>query len=468
MERNTRIICTLGPRTNNEEGITSLIKAGANVFRMNMSHAQHDQCREVAQIIRRVAREHNRYVGILVDLQGPSIRTGNLEEDWQLEVGDTVEFRLASAEAKQKFSTTVNYEAMMQDIQAGKELVVDNGNILMNIDSVDAERATCTVKTAAKMTSRRHINLPGTALNLPALTEKDLSDLEFACEIEADFIAGSFVRDAEHVNQLRAKMEEFGGSAVIVSKIEDQQAIKNIKDIIKATDVIMVARGDLGIEIHVEELPVIQRKIVKDCHEIGRRVIVATHMLETMIDNPTPTRAEVTDVANAIFEGADAIMLSGETAVGKYPDRCVEIMDKISKKIETSSHTMEFEKGNPLITDRERTVNAAVTLAESHQDSALVVFTRRGIMANHVALRRPKGKQIFAFTEDEAVCRKLALSKGIKPIQIEFSSNPEETQKTAETYLIENGLISKGSTVVIVSDIFQEEVKADSVLFRQV
>jgi len=468
MERNTRIICTLGPRTNNEEGIRSLIEAGANVFRMNMSHAQHDQCREIAGIIRNISKELNRYVGILVDLQGPSIRTGNLDEDWQLEVGDKVEFRLAKAEAKQTYSTTVNYEAMMEDIEAGKELVVDNGNILMDIDDVDHERATCTVKTSAKMTSRRHINLPGTALNLPALTEKDILDLKFACEIEADFIAGSFVRDAAHVNQLRAKMIEFGGSSVIVSKIEDQQAIKNIKDIIKATDIIMVARGDLGIEIHVEELPVIQRKIVKDCHEIGRRVIVATHMLETMIDNPTPTRAEVTDVANAIFEGADAIMLSGETAVGKYPDRCVTIMDKIARKIESSSHTMEFEKGNPLDTDRERTVNAAVTLAESHKDSSIVVFTRRGIMANHVAIRRPKGKKVFAFTEDEAVCRKLALSKAVRPVQIEFSDNPEETQKRAENYLIEQGLIEKGSTIVIVSDLFQEELKADSVLFRQV
>ncbi len=468
MERTTRIICTLGPKTNNEAGIRSLINAGANVFRMNMSHAQHDNCREIAALIRSIAVELGKNVGILVDLQGPSIRTGNLETDWQLEVGDKVEFRLAKAEAKQTYSTTVNYEAMMEDIEAGKELVVDNGNILMDINSVDHERATCTVKTGAKMTSRRHINLPGTALNLPALTEKDISDLKLACEIEADFIAGSFVRDAAHVNQLRAKMIEFGGSAVIVSKIEDQQAIKNIRAIIEATDIIMVARGDLGIEIHVEELPVIQRTIVKYCHEMGRRVIVATHMLETMIDNPTPTRAEVTDVANAIFEGADAIMLSGETAIGKYPARCVETMNKIALKIEASDYSLAFEKGNPLKTDRERTVNAAVTLAESHSDSSIIVFTRRGIMANNVALRRPRGKEVFAFTQDPAVCRKLALSKAVQPFCIEFTDRPEEMQKKAEDFLLEKGLIEKGSTVVIVSDFFQEEVKADSVLFRQI
>jgi pyruvate kinase len=308
--------------------LRKMIAAGADVFRLNMSHARHDWCHQVVDHIREASKEIGRTVGILFDLQGPSIRTGDVEGKITLEKGDRVEFRKEGTEARLEKSTTVNYGGLMTDVSEGDDLTVDNGELLMKIERLEEDRMICEVLTAGAMGSRRHINLPGVRLSLPALTEKDHADIKVAAACKADFVAGSFVRDAGHVRELRATLVANHCDAQIVSKLEDQEAMRHLDDIIQESDVIMVARGDLGIEVHVEELPIIQRRIVKRCHQLGRRVIVATHMLESMIQNPTPTRAEVTDVSNAVYEEADAIMLSGETTVGEYPVRCVELMDR--------------------------------------------------------------------------------------------------------------------------------------------
>ncbi|MGJ8657386.1 MAG: pyruvate kinase [Akkermansiaceae bacterium] len=462
MFRKTSIIITLGPATDSPERLGECIDAGANVFRLNMSHAQHDWCRTVVADIRRIAEEKKKHAAILFDLQGPSIRTGDLDAPYQLKVGDKFEIRKQSAEASIPFSTTVNYEGMMDDVAQGATLVVDNGTMLMEIEEKHDDRLICNVLTAGKIGNRRHINLPGTRLNLPALTEKDHKDLKVAVECKADFIAGSFVRDAAHVNELRTAMEKLGGRANIISKVEDQEAIKNIDDIIVASDVIMIARGDLGIEVHVEELPIIQRQIVNRCHVLGRRVIVATHMLESMITNPTPTRAEVTDVSTAVYEEADAIMLSGETSVGEHPIRCIETLHRISMRMERAG-SIGNGKLAVLETDKQKVVHAALSLADSMPSAEIVVFTRRGLMATQCALLRPAAT-IHAFAPEAIVCRQLALARGIEPNAIPFHEAPLDTINDAVTFMRENEIVAEGTPLIVVSDTLRQSKMVDSIL----
>ena len=284
MSRKTKLICTLGPATESEDMIGGLIDAGCNVFRLNMSHAKHEWAAEMVKRVRRQSQQRDANIAVLFDLTGPSIRTGELPQPLELAEGDVVEFRKEGTNTTTEKSTTVNYEGLMNDVSVGNTLVVDNGALLMRIDEVQAERILCSVKTPGTMGSRRHINLPGVRLNLPALTPKDHRDLALAVECEADYIAGSFVRDAAHVRELRETMKSLEGDAQIIAKVEDQEAVRNIDAIIREADVIMIARGDLGTEVEFEELPILQRRIIKRCHDLGTRVIVATHLLESGAD----------------------------------------------------------------------------------------------------------------------------------------------------------------------------------------
>lgn len=460
--RKTRIICTLGPATESNEKLAELINAGADVFRLNMSHAQHDWCREIVERIRAISAGCGRWVGVLFDLQGPSIRTGDVDGKIELAKDEHFEIRKRETEPRIEKSVTVNYGGLMNDVKVGDELTVDNGEMLMMIESVDEDRMICKVVTPGSIGSRRHINLPGVRLTLPALTDKDYADIKIAVECGADFIAGSFVRDAGHVRQLRTEMEKLGGKAQIVSKLEDQEAMKNLDDIIHESDVIMVARGDLGIEVHIEELPVIQRRIVKRCHQLGRRVIVATHMLESMINSPTPTRAEVTDVSNAVFEEADAIMLSGETTVGKYPIRCVEIMDRVARRIERSGG-MGYGLEAALKSEKQKLIKSAIAMADSIPNALIVVFTRSGRTANSCALLRPKSA-IFAFTPDAEVCRSLTLSRGVRSFEVPFCKIPRDTIEAAVELLRNRRDVAQGTPLVVVSDILYQDQAVDSVM----
>lgn len=465
MSRKTKLICTLGPATESEEMIGKLMDAGTNVFRLNMSHAKHEWAAGLVKKVRKQAAQRDAHIAVLFDLTGPSIRTGDLPEPYTLADGDVVEFRKVGAEPTTEKSTTVNYDGLMGDVSVGNTLVVDNGALLMKIDAVEADRILCTVKTPGTMGSRRHINLPGVRLNLPALTEKDHKDLALAVECEADYIAGSFVRDAAHVRELRDAMKSLEGDAQIIAKIEDQEAVKNIDAIISEADVIMIARGDLGTEVEFEELPLLQRRIVKRCHELGTRVIVATQLLESMIQNPTPTRAEVTDVMNAAYEEADALMLSGETSVGRYPERCVEALVRISTRIERSGG-QGFGQGMLLRDERQKVARAAVTLADSLPDARIVVLTRRGVLANQVAMLRPRTSGFYAVTPKEGVCRKLALTRGITAIKLAFSSSIEETIQRVTEHLQKNDLVRTGTPIVIVSDILSDHFGANSILLH--
>jgi pyruvate kinase len=467
MLRKTKIIATLGPASESPEMLKALIEAGVNVFRLNMSHANHDWVRSIVRSIRKVATELGTPTGILMDTQGPAIRTGDLPTKLDLKIGDIMEFTVHGARSPEDYSVDVNYDGLINDIHVGDTVLVDNGVMHMKVLEKIEHRIRCEVLTPGKLGSRRHINLPGVKVNLPPLTAKDLADIAVGVEAGVDFFALSFCREASDVAELRKVLKEHGSEAKIIAKIEDQHAVKVIDDIIAATDIIMIARGDLGVECPMEELPIIQRKIIKECLALGRPVIVATHMLESMIENPLPTRAEITDIANAVFEQADAIMLSGETTVGKYPIDCVKIFDRVAKRIERSGGAGYAE--DAIITDpRHKAVKSAIVLANSFENSILVIFTRRGIMADYASQLRPVHAPIYAFAPTEDVVRRLALNWATHAIRMPFDVRPEHTVADAENLLKKLGLAKPGDRLVVVSDILAGEERFDSIHLREV
>ena len=326
-------------------------------------------------------------------------------------------------------------------------------------------RIRCKVLTPGTLGSRRHINLPGVRVNLPPLTKKDREDVALGAEVGVDFVALSFARQKSDLEELRRVVKKLGSPARIVAKIEDQSAVRQIDEMIDTADVVMIARGDLGIEVPMEELPIIQRKIVKRCLRIGKPVIVATHMLESMIENPVPTRAEITDVANAVFEQADAIMLSGETSVGRYPVECVKVFDRVARRIERS-YNAGFGAEALLEDNRQKTVAAAVVLANSLAQAKLVVFTRHGTMARHVSNMRPERAPIFAFTSSERVYCQLALCWGTHPILMDFADDPNRTIEAAVKRLRDEKLSERNDNLVILSDVRAGDSLIDCVQLR--
>jgi pyruvate kinase len=463
--RKTKIICTLGPASEKPETLRSLIQEGADVFRLNMSHAQHDWVRTIVPRIRAMAEELGRAVAILLDTQGPAIRTGDLKTELHLKPGDILEFTVRGAKSEEAYSVDVNYDGLINDIQEGDTLLVDNGVIQLLVLEKQSNRIRCRVMTPGTLGSRRHINLPGVRVNLPPLTKKDLDDIALGSELGVDFVALSFARQGSDIAELRRVLEQQKSSAQIMAKIEDQSAVKLIHEMVEAADSIMVARGDLGIECPIEELPIIQRKIVKLCVRLGKPVVVATHMLESMIHNPMPTRAEVTDVANAVFEQADALMLSGETTIGLYPIECVRVLNRVALRIERSGGA-GYAKSAVLEDARQKTVASAVVLANSLPRAKIIVFTRHGTMARNTSNLRPEHSTIFAFTPSEEVQRQLALNWGTCPIRIKFSNDPNETIDAAEKHLRDHDLTSAGDNLVIISDIRAGDMLVDTVQLR--
>ena len=464
--RKTKIICTLGPATEKPEILRQMMSQGADVFRLNMSHAQHDWVRAIVPQIRGIAAELQRPVAILLDTQGPAIRTGDIGRDLQLCPGDILEFTVHGAKSNEAYSVDVNYDGLINDISAGDTVLVDNGVIQLLVLEKQHNRIRCKVLTPGTLGSRRHINLPGVRVNLPPLTHKDLDDVRLGVAMGVDFVALSFARQKSDIEELRHVLETLESTAQIIAKIEDQSAVRDIDEIIGVADAIMVARGDLGIEMPMEELPIVQRRIVKQCLHFGKPVIVATHMLESMIENPVPTRAEITDVANAVFEQADAIMLSGETTVGRYPVKCVEVFDRVARRIERSGGAgYAFE---PELHDaRQKTVASAVSLANSLPNSKLIVFTRHGTMARYVSNMRPENAPIFAFTPSEHIYRHLTLCWGTHPVLLEFTGDPNTTIEAAEGYLRSQGLTKFNDNLVVISDLRAGDSQIDSIQVRQ-
>jgi len=463
--RKTKIICTLGPATEKTETIRQLIARGADVFRLNMSHASRESVREIVPRIRKLANELGRPIGILLDTQGPAIRTGPLKTPVVLNKGDILEFTVRGAKKTEKKSVEVNYDKFANDVSVGDTVLVDNGLIKLVVVEKKKNRVLCRVITPAALGSRRHINLPGIHISLPPLTKKDIADVDLGAKLGVDFVALSFVRKPSDLTELRNLLQRKKSKACVMAKIEDQAAVESIEEMIRAADMVMVARGDLGIEVPMEELPLIQRRIVKNCIRLGKPVVVATHLLESMINNRVPTRAEITDVANATFEQADAIMLSGETTVGHYPVECVEVLNRVAARIERSGGA-GYAEAAILEDARQKTVAAAVVLANSLPRSKIIVFTRHGTMARNTSNLRPQRATIFAFTPSEEVRRQLSICWGVYPIRIDFSADPNVTIKTAQKYLRDQKMTTPGDNLVIVSDSVSDGTRSDCVHLR--
>ena len=468
IQRKTKIIATLGPATESAENIARLIAAGVNIFRLNMSHAQHDWVRRVVKDIRAAAESAGQFVGVLMDTQGPAIRTGDLPVPLDLKPGQKFTLTVRGERSEEESSVDVNYENFINDINVGDVVLLDNGAIEMKVHAKSGNKVECEVLTQGTLGSRRHINLPGVKVSLPALTAKDIKDVELGIELAVDFIALSFVREARDLIQLRQLFPKDKPQPLVIAKIEDQQAVKNLEEIVATADGIMIARGDLGIEIPYEELPIVQRRIVKICLRVGKPVIVATHMLESMIESPMPTRAEVTDVANAVFEQADAIMLSGETTVGKYPVKCIEVFDRIARRIERSGGAQYYDSAE-LSTPRQKLVKSAVIMANELKADAILVFTRQGHVARHTAWMRPRFSKIYALCARSQVAASLTLNWGIVPVVVPFDMiNPENTIEDALKELVQRKLLQKNQTVVVIGSILVGEQIVDAVQMRTV
>ena len=464
--RRTKIVSTLGPATDSAEMIGKLMDAGVNVFRLNMSHAPHDWVRRVAADIRAESVKRDRHTGILMDTQGPAIRTGDISSPLDLKPGQKFTLTVRGEKSEEEHSVDVNYENFINDISVGDVVLIDNGTIEMKVLNKSGNKVECEVLTAGKLGSRRHINLPGVKVSLPALTAKDIKDVKLGLELNVDFIALSFVREARDLLQLRELFEAGKPSPFVIAKIEDQQAVMNLEAIVREADGIMVARGDLGIEIPYYELPIVQRRIVKTCLRLGKPVIVATHMLESMITNPMPTRAEVTDIANAVFEEADAIMLSGETTVGKYPLKCIEVFDKIATRIERSGNA-QFHDLAELSNVRQKLVKSAVVMANELKAAAILSFTRHGHMARYAAWMRPRTSPIYALCDNERSANELSLSWGVTPFITEFDFiNPQNTIENSLKELTDQGYLRPGDTVVIIGAISVGTEIVDAVQMR--
>ena len=448
--------------------IGKLIDAGVNIFRLNMSHAPHGWVRRVVADIRAASAARKSFTGIMMDTQGPAIRTGDLGVPLDLQPGQKFTLTVRGERDTEQHSVDVNYENFINDINIGDVVLIDNGSIQMKVLTKDGNKVECEVLTEGKLGSRRHINLPGVKVSLPALTAKDIKDVKLGLELNVDFIALSFVREARDLLQLREMFDAGKPQPRVIAKIEDQEAIKNLESIIHEADGIMVARGDLGIEIPYEELPIVQRRIVKTCLRVGRPVIVATHMLESMIESPMPTRAEVTDVSNAVFEETDAIMLSGETTVGKYPLKCIEVFNRIATRIERSG-SAQFHDLAELTTARQKLVKSAVVMANELKAAAILVFTRHGSMAQYASWMRPHYSPVYAMCENEKTANEMALCWGVTPFVMEFDFiNPQNTIESALKNLAEQGRLQTGATVVIIGAISVGTEIVDAVQMRTI
>jgi pyruvate kinase len=450
--RRTKIIATIGPATQSPEMIEKLVAAGLDIARINMSHSNADLARTMTNSIRAAADKLDRRIGIMLDLQGPAIRTGDLASSLQLKPGEHLALTVRGAKSEEQHSVDVNYEHLVDDISVGDIVIVDNGAIQLKVLEKLRNQLKCEVLTEGVLGSRKHINLPGVHVKLPALTDKDIQDVETAIAIGVDFIAMSFVREAEDILKLKGILEYRKAHQKIIAKLEDQEGIRNLEEIIAATDAVMVARGDLGIECPYEELPLTQRHIVKSCITRGKPVIVATHMLESMIENPSPTRAEITDVANAVFEQADALMLSGETSVGHYPIKCIEVMDRIVRLAEISGDA-GYSSQARMDSMGARLVKSASVLAREVDAAALVVFTRSGNMARNAAWLRPMHSPIYAFTDNPKLLNQLSLNWGIQPFFIDFAEDPAINVENAIHVLRNKGLVHSGANIVAVTEV---------------
>jgi pyruvate kinase len=449
--RRTKIVATLGPATSTEESIGALIEVGVDVTRFNFSHGDHQMHLDNAEIVRTAAKELGRNVAVMQDLQGPKIRTGEVESDTELIEGNRLVISSGDFVGDaSRLSTT--YDGLAEDVEPGDRLLIDDGLIGLRVESIEDGDIICEVIEGGPVSSHKGLNFPDSKLSIHGLTPKDIEDLRFGMEeLNPDWVATSFVRTGDEVREVKERIKEFGGNAPVVSKIEKHEAIENIEDIIQASDGIMVARGDLAVELSAERVPVEQKRMIARCRRLGRPVIVATQMLDSMIRNPRPTRAEVSDVANAIFDRADAVMTSGETAVGRYPLQSIREMDRICRAAEAA---INYGRDIPASAswgrgDRyDAVTHAACELAEDLEAEAILTSTQSGLSSIRVARFRPPNR-ILAVSPLDHTVRMLALVWGVTAIRGEQAGSLEERFEEAVEAAEKAGHLQEGDQIIM-------------------
>jgi pyruvate kinase len=449
--RRTKIVATLGPATSSEESMAKLMRAGVDVTRFNFSHGDQTMHLKNARTVRETAKELGRNVAIMQDIQGPKIRTGEVEGDTELVTGNRVTIAAGDFLGDASRLAT-SYDALADDVEVGHRLLIDDGLIGLRVESIEGRDVICEVLEGGPVSSHKGLNFPDSNLSIKGLTPKDIEDLRFGMEeLHPDWVATSFVRTGDEVRELKERIKEFGGNAPVISKIEKHEAIENIEEIIQESDGIMVARGDLAVELSAERVPIEQKRMIARCRRLGKPVIVATQMLDSMIRNPRPTRAEVSDVANAIFDRADAVMLSGETAVGRYPMQSVQEMERICRAAEGAINygrdipsSASWGRGDRY----DAVTHAACELAEDLEAEAILTSTQTGLSCIRVARFRPPNK-ILAISPVEHTNRMLALVWGVTAIHGDQAGSLEERFDVAVTAAREAGYIADGDEVIM-------------------
>ena len=452
----TKIIATIGPSANKYNDLRDFHSAGMNVARINMSHASHTDAISIIESIHKLNKKQSNLfgpIGILLDTQGPEIRTGINHSDIDLKTGDVVNLTIRDDVDVETSSIKINYKGLIKSVDKGSKISIDNGLLNFQVLAKDKENLKCKVLDGGKLGSKRHVNLPGVRVDLPSITKKDRKDINFGIKHNVSFIALSFVRSAKDVLTLRSILKRKKSPIKIIAKIENQEGLDNIHEITQAADIVMVARGDLGIETDLADLPNIQRRIMYASAKWGRRSIVATHLLESMINHPTPTRAEVTDVANAIYEGSDAVMLSGETSIGKYPVQCIKMIKEIASKTE-HFRTLGYEKFLQDHSDWQNIAKGARDLAVRVNADAIVIITRSGQTANVVSNTKPFRMPIYAFTNNRDTFHQLSLIGGMQPRFIKSITNQSTTISRIKSILSSEKKAKKSLKFVFIAGIY--------------
>lgn len=467
-QRKTKIVCTIGPSTDTREMIWKLAEAGMNVARLNMSHGDHRSHQKTVDLVKEYnAQFEDKVIAIMLDTKGPEVRSGDVPQPILLKEGQEFNFTINRGVCTED-TVSVNYDDFVTDVEAGDMLLVDGGMMSLVVKSKTADTVKCEVVDGGELKSRRHLNVRGKSATLPSITEKDWEDIKFGVDNKIDFYAVSFVKDAQVIHELKDYLKKNNADIHVIPKIESADSIPNLQSIIAASDGAMVARGDLGAELPIEEVPLLQEEIIRRCHSMQKPVIVATNMLESMIDHPTPTRAEVSDIAIAVREGADAIMLSGETAHGKYPLKAVKVMHTVALKTESALPTSSIPPNSIAQKSHMSEMFAfhATTIANT-LETPIIVFTRTGSMAVQLSHYRPSAT-IFAFTNEETVKQRLILYHGVHPIYMKFSDDAEETFSRALNLLMEKQLIEEGGHVTLVQSGMQPIWRRESTHHIQV
>jgi len=452
----TKVIATIGPSTNKYDVLKDLHNAGMNVARINMSHASHADAINIIQSINKINKQQSGVygpIGILLDTQGPEIRTGISKSDINLQTGDIVNLTIRDDVDVETSSIKINYKGLINSVHKGSKISIDNGLLNFKVLTKDNQSLRCKVLDGGTLGSKRHVNLPGVRVDLPSITKKDRKDINFAIKHKVSFIALSFVRSAKDIFTLRSILKRNKSPIKIIAKIENQEGLDNIHEITQAADIVMVARGDLGIETNLADLPNIQRRIMYASAKWGTRSIVATHLLESMINNPTPTRAEVTDVANAIYEGADAVMLSGETSVGKYPIQCIKMLKQIALKTE-QFRTLGYEKFLQDSSDWQNIAEGARDLAKRVSADGIIVITRSGETANVISNTKPFRMPIYAFTNNLNTFYQLSLYGGINPYFLKSITNQSTTISKIKSILASSMNVKRSLKFVLIAGVY--------------